>query len=320
MRHLFVMDPLESLNRPLDSSLRIAYELTLLKHQVYTCEPRQLAWPSMPAGGIGGPTAHARLLTFAGDATEVTADAPKTLRLREFQAIHMRKDPPYDMDYIAATWLLEPAIDKAKIYNAPSALRRFNEKLAILRFPDDIRPALVSSDPAEILAFIETVCEGDGILKPLTLFGGRGVLRIKSDAASRDAALATLSSETAAGTRMRLAQPFDKAVFHGEVRAFTAFGEPLAWCLKRPAEGEFLATTRMGAVLTSYQPSADEEARVRRVAQSMLRDGVTFIGFDLIGGFLSEINITSPRLLLGKGDQRNPYRTIASMIQKDLGG
>lgn len=324
MRHLFVMDPLESLNKELDSSLRMAFELSALKAEVYTCEPRHLAWPSRVCrageGEEPGPTAHVRLLSFKGDATTFTALPPAVMRLKDFQAIHMRKDPPYDLDYIAATWLMEPAGAGTKIYNAPSALRRFNEKLAILHFPADIQPALVSADPKELLAFVETVCKGDSILKPLTLFGGRGVLRLKSTPQCRDATLASLRSETADGTRLRLAQPFDAAIFQGEVRAFTAFGEPIAWCLKKPAEGQFLANTRMGAVLMDYKPSKVEEERVRRVAQSLLRDGVTFIGFDLIGGFLSEINLTSPRLLLPPGDTRNPYRTIAAMIQKDLGG
>jgi glutathione synthase len=316
MRHLFVMDPLESLNRALDSSLRMGFELARLGHEVHACEPRQLAWPS---GGTG-PTANARRLHFQDSAVEFTIGTPKAIRLKEFQAIHMRKDPPYDMDYIAATWLMEPAMPEAKVYNAPAALRRLNEKLAILRFPEDIHPALVSADPAELLAFVETVCQGDAVLKPLTLFGGRGVMRLKVADSSKEAVRATLAAETADGTRMRLAQPFDPAIFKGEVRVFTAFGEPLAWCLKEPAEGQFLANTRMGAVLKAYTPTQEEEERIRRVAQSLLRDGVTFIGFDLIGGYLSEINLTSPRLLLPPGDTRNPYRTIATMIQRDLGG
>lgn len=317
MRHLFVMDPLESLNRALDSSLRMAFELALLGHEIYVCEPRQLAWPSGPSG----PTAHCRMITFKDDPASATPDVARTFRLADFRAIHMRKDPPYDLDYIGATWLMEPAGPETKIYNAPSALRRFNEKLAILQFPDDIRPALVSADPAELMAFIETVCKGDAVIKPLTLFGGRGVLHLDVNKSSREAVQATLRSETADGTRMRLAQPFDKAIFDGEVRAFTAFGEPLAWCLKKPASGQFLANTRLGAELLPYQPTPEVEERVRRVAQTLLRDGVTFIGFDLIGGYLSEINLTSPRLLLppdAPGGGRHPYRTIAAMIQKDL--
>jgi glutathione synthase len=166
------------------------------------------------------------------------------------------------------------------------------------------------------------------VIKPLTLFGGRGVARLRlnestsseAEGLSRDELLAELIRETEGGRHIRLVQPFDPAIFDGEVRVFTAFGEPISWCLKRPAKGQFLANTRAGAQLEVYIPKPEEEARVRRIARELLEEGVTFIGFDLIGGYVSEINLTSPRLLEAPGSSENYYKKIASMIAKDVAG
>jgi glutathione synthase len=319
--HLFVIDPLESLNVTLDSSLRIMFELAALGNHICVCEPRQLLWTT-DAGAL----AVTRELGFGRDATEFKVGSEKVIPLEDFSAIHMRKDPPYDLDYVATTWLLDPAAHVTKIYNHPEALRRYNEKLAIFRFPKDIRPAMVSSDPKVLFDFIVTRCHGDAVIKPLTLFGGRGVLRLQLEDASaskgafmsQQVLLQVLQNETENGQHLRLVQPFDKAIFDGEVRVFTAFGEPIAWCLKKPAKGQFLANTRAGAELVDYKPSSEEEARVRRIATELLRDGVAFVGFDLIGGFVSEINLTSPRLLQAPGKLDNPYRRIAELVVKDI--
>ena len=312
--HLFLIDPLESLHPTLDSSLRVMYELSRDGDRVYVAEPRELGWKSAH-------TAHARAreLRFRDGPAAFTAGAPALRGLDTFASIHMRKDPPYDLDYIGTTWLLDAAGPATRVYNAPEALRRYNEKLAILGFPDDIAPTLVSTDPDALLAFIEGEAQGDAVLKPLTLFGGRGIERIKLEGSTSAAAARDLLSRlTCQGSQMRLVQAFDPAIFDGEVRAFTAFGEPIAWCLKRPAAGNFLANTRAGAQLEAYVPAPAVLERVRRVAAALGRDGVAFIGFDLIGGRLSEINLTSPRLLQAPGDQSAPYRRVAQLIHQDL--
>lgn len=321
--HLFVMDPLQDLNLALDSSLRLMFQLSRLGQNVAMCEPRQLMWES----GVG-PLAIASPVTFDGGPAHPRLGAAIRRPLGDYRAIHMRKDPPYDLDYISTTWLLDGVRGVSRIYNDPEALRRYNEKLAILRFPAETRAALASSDPKAILSFVEGPCHGDAVLKPLTLFGGRGVIRLTLTTASEalhastrmtpeDARL-VIESETQGGRQMRLVQPFDPSIFEGEVRVFTAFGEPMAWCLKRPAPGAFLANTRAGATLLPYAPPSEVEARVRRVAGELLRDGVVFIGFDLIGGYVSEINLTSPRLLQPQDDDGQPYERLARMVVRDL--
>jgi len=313
--HLFVMDPLGSLNRPLDSSLRMLFALAARGHGIRVCEPRHLAWN----GGDLAAVACCRRLTFSGSAQEFSVGAEEALGLRTFAAIHMRKDPPYDMDYIATTWLLESASSGGvRVYNSPAALRQFNEKLSILLFPAACQAALASSDSEALMAFVENQAHGDAILKPLTLFGGRGVERLELQRDGKALILAKLKAATAEGTSMRLIQPFNPAIYAGEVRVFTGFGQPLAWCLKRPAAGEFLANTRAGATLEAYQPTATEVARVSQVAAVLHQHGVFLAGFDLIGGYVSEINLTSPRLLQAADDKVDYYAILAAQMESDI--
>jgi glutathione synthase len=231
----------------------------------------------------------------------------------------MRKDPPYDLAYITCTWLLESAETKGvKILNSPSALRDFNEKLAIFQFPEFIRDGLVSTQTKEFLEFLSQKAGGDAILKPLTLFGGRGVLRLNGSEMTESQIKQILDEETQHGEQHRLMQPFDTKIFEGEVRAFTAGGNAIAWCLKMPSGENFLANTRSGATLQSYQPTDADRAMVNHISQELLRKGVFYVGFDIIGGKVSEINITSPRLLHGPTDTADYYQKIAELIEKYL--
>ena len=147
---------------------------------------------------------------------------------------------------------------------------------------------------------------------------GGGVLRLNLQQQKEEQVLHILREETQNGQDMRLLQPFDQRIFQGEVRAFSVNGKALGWCLKRPHEDNFLANTRSGATLESYQPRIDEVALVEKVAQALVKDGVYFVGFDIIGNFISEINITSPRLLHGPDDTRDYYKEIAEELAKDL--
>ena len=311
--HLFVIDALDTLNLELDSSLRLAREIEKAGHSIYITTISNLGWES------GQKSAHAKVakLEFKGSATNFVS-SPNTKRfLADFSAIHMRKDPPFDLDYVSATWLLESAAPNTRIYNDPRALRSLNEKLAIFGFPHAAEAALVSSDPEELLEFISEKCSGDAVLKPLLLFGGRGVERIELKKLSKSEILEMLRLETVNSTVARLVQPFNKAIFAGEVRAFSVGGLPLAWCLKKPAPGNFLANTRAGATLVEYEPTKEEVAMVTDVSTRLLAEGVYLIGFDLIGGALSEINLTSPRLLQAPTDKRNYYETMAKWFIQD---
>lgn len=315
MNHLFIIDPLASLNLALDSSLRMMFSLYNKGHRIWICEPRHLFWvsPHEAAACLATP------LNFGKSAQQPEAGETETGSLSRFQAIHMRKDPPYDLDYITTTWLLDTAAETAKIYNTPNALRTHNEKLLIFKFPQHSKPALYSANVGDIISFIKTIADGDGILKPLHLFGGRGVQRLTIKSSADEAAVQKLLiAETANGTSARLIQPFDSNIFSGEVRVFTAFGEPIAWCLKKPASGEYLANTRTGATLHKYEPTKVDLSRVTEIATALNKMGMPIVGFDMIGGYVSEVNITSPRLLQAPEDTENYYEKMALLFVKDL--
>lgn len=304
-KHLIIMDPLAKLNRKLDSSLRMAAELTQLGDEVCFTTPETMSWDSRGPY----PTASVTSLLFEGFRAE-TAFAGKEERqsLETFSAIHMRKEPPFDMNYIGITWLMDAVENQCKLFNAPSVLRAFNEKLGILQYPDAIAPAIVTSQESAARRFIEEACGGDAIIKPLDLYGGKGIFRyfLKENPDS-DTQLVSALSEG-----LRLIQPFDHRVYQGEVRVFTLGGEPLSWCLKKPADASFLANTGAGASLHEFVPDAALEARVRGIAMDLWRKGVAITGMDIIGQHISEINITSPRLLQPESDTNNYYRVIAS--------
>lgn len=317
-RHLFIIDPLDGLNFDLDSSLRMARALATRGHRIFFTTIQEISWRSAK----GAAWTRSVEATF-GPKNLLPDVTTKVMRsLSDFEAIHMRKDPPFDLGYIEATWLLDSVASKVRIYNHPAALRSFNEKVSILMFPGEIRPALVSSDTDEIIEFIGTDCAGDAIVKPLALFGGRGVERLRLGTGHYTAGEAAklINTMTHDGAEKRMVQPFDERIFGGEVRAFCVGGEPIAWCLKKPAGGEFLANTRAGATLAAYQPTPDEIARVKNVAARLAMEGIAIVGFDLIAGYISEINLTSPRLLLPAGDsaaEKAAYERFAVWVERD---
>lgn len=309
-QHLFLLDPLEKLNLNLDSSLRIAAELLVSGHQVWGALISDLSWSSASSR----PFCRAFSLNFLRNQIRMPESVSETslIALSEFSAIHMRKEPPVDLRYVSATWLLDRVSDSVHVYNSPEMLRSFNEKVGILNYPDEIAPALLTSDYQQCLSFIVAECSGDAIIKPLDLFGGQGVFRmVHGDKVAEERLRQELASEA------RLIQPFDRAVFHGEIRAFTLGGRAISWCLKKPATGSFLANTAAGATLHSFTPSSELKNKIERVATDLYSKGVSIAGFDIIGQNISEINITSPRLLCPSDDLYNYYEEIADWITND---
>jgi glutathione synthase len=311
-----MVDPIETLNLALDSSLRMAFELSRLGHEVALADARSLARRSSSSST----EVAACLATFSKGPTAPELSPAKRELLSDFAAVHMRKDPPWDLDYVATTWLLDGCGARTKVYNAPEALRSLNEKLAIFLYPEAIRPALASASPEELLRFIKNEARGDAVIKPLSLFGGRGVQRLELSKLGEQALMKILTHETAEGSSLRLVQPFDPLIAEGEVRAFTMGGKALAWCLKKPAHGEFLANTRAGATLHRWEPTPEVKTRVEKIALDLTRRGAPIVGFDLIGGFVSEINLTSPRLLQAPDDKTNYYAEFARWVASDLRG
>lgn len=317
MRHLFIIDPLEKLNLKLDSSLRMAGALAEKGASVYCCDAYELAQTRDDDSAFG----YARALHFKKgrslDGLEISAKKEK-IPLKNFDAIHMRKDPPFDLEYLTATWLLNDAAKFTKVYNDPKALRGLNEKLAIFRYPEFCAPTLVSAQEDELWEFLMQTAKGEAVLKPLHFHGGRGVKRLSLKSDGEAKCRQSLHEEFKDGITWRLMQPFNPAIHGGELRVFAAGGKTISWCRKIPQEGNFLANTAAGARIEKMLPDKKIQTRLEHIAKDLMNEGVYFIGFDVIGDLVSEINITSPRLLQAENDTTDYYGIVAAEILADL--
>lgn len=296
---LFILDPIEKLNLKLDTSLRLAFALAQKNSKTLFCEQNDFSL------GSTGAAVYARAFNFKNSAQEFSLGEKQRIDIQKISAIHLRKDPPFDLSYLELLWKLEVIARKypVKVWNNPRSVAACNEKLTVMRFPEETIPSFF---PAESeTQNIPFACE-ECVCKPLNFHGGRGVEK-RTMQPLKDLPVS------------QLLQPFLKQVHEGEVRAFCAFGEPLAWALKKPKEGDFLANTARGATLHSFEPSIEIKKRAAKVAETLWReDQLAFVGFDIIGGLISEINLTSPRLLQQNPDNMEPYAKIATMVLSHL--
>jgi glutathione synthase len=211
--------------------------------------------------------------------------------LADFDAVLMRKDPPFDQGYLNATWLLEMAERQgAKVFNRPQALRDWNEKLAIARFPDFIAPTLVSNDAGIIRSFLAQ--QGDIVVKPLNAMGGAGVFRLRPGDPNLGAILETATRH---GTETIMAQRFLPEIADGDKRVLVIDGEPVPHALARiPAEGETRGNLAAGGTGVA-RPLTDRDREIAQALGPTLKAaGILLAGLDVIGDCLTEVNVTSP--------------------------
>jgi glutathione synthase len=218
-------------------------------------------------------------------------DAPVDQPLGELDVILMRKDPPVDMEYLYTTYLLEQAErDGALVVNRPGALRNSNEKLLATRFPDCCVPTLVSRDSARLRAFLAE--HGDVILKPLDAMGGASIFRVRQNDPNTSVILETL---TDLGRRTIMAQTFIAEISAGDKRILMIDGEPVPYALARiPAAGETRGNLAAGGRGEGVELGARDRWICDRVAPQLRAAGLLFVGLDVIGDYLTEVNVTSP--------------------------
>jgi glutathione synthase len=221
-----------------------------------------------------------------------TLGSARDVELSDLDVVLMRKDPPVDLEYITATWILEAAErDGTLVSNRPQALRDANEKLAATWFPEVTPPSLVSRDRTSLRAFIEA--EGRTVLKPLDLMGGRRVVATGPDDPN---AMTLLDDLTHQGTRTIIAQRYLPAVTEtGDKRILMVNGEPVSTALARtPAPGDFRANLAAGGTASPSDLTARERDICREIGPMLRERGLHFVGIDVIDGWLTEINVTSP--------------------------
>ncbi len=302
MRLLFVIDPPAALNPQKDSSVALMRAAAARGFEVFLAEvPALLA----EAGGVFAMASAAQI-----SESENWLNAGKTQKLPGdfFDAILMRKEPPVDGAFAEATILLEKM--QAPVFNSPRALREKNEKLAILDFPEWIPPTIVSADIRALADFHSEQGKNGAVLKPLDGMGGRGVFALPANDPNFRAAAELLSE---GGRRLIMAQRYLPEAKDGDRRVFLIDGEPAAQMLARlPRGGDHRSNMAAGGKAEARPLGKREESLARALAPELTKAGVLFAGIDVIGGMLTEINITCPTGL--QEVQKQTGKNIAAEI------
>jgi glutathione synthase len=288
---LFIADPLDQFKIYKDTTYAMMAEAARRGHVLYHCEPQHLAW-------IGGTVeATARRVAIVGDEANsdrspwYAAEQAEHLSLTHFDAVLMRKDPPFDMEYVTSTWLLEMAERAgARIFNKPQAIRDHSEKLAIGEWPEYVVPTLVTRDPARLRSFHAE--HGDVILKPLDGMGGMGVFRVKADGMNLGTIVEMLSDN---GARSVMAQKFIPQISDGDKRILLIGGQPVPYSLARIPQGNEVRGNLAAGGLGRAQPlSARDREIAEKLGPVLAARGLLLVGLDAIGEYLTEVNVTSP--------------------------
>ncbi len=291
MNLLFVADPLESFKTYKDSTFAMMREAQRRTHTLAACEPRHLAWQA--ATGV---QAHVRHIRLTGHEEHWFHESPlapaqRLAALRDFDAIIMRKDPPFDSEFFYATHLLEQAErEGARVFNRPRALRDHPEKLAILEFPQFTAPTLVTRDAQAVRDFHAQ--HRDIILKPLDGMGGMGIFRVKDDGLNLGAIIETLNRD---GAQTLMVQKFLPAIAQGDKRVLVIGGQPVPYALARiPQGGEVRGNLAAGGKGVAQPLSARDREIAETIGPVLAARGLLLVGLDVIGDCLTEINVTSP--------------------------
>jgi glutathione synthase len=295
MKLAVILDPLEEIKTYKDTTYAIMREAGKRGHTIFALMQGDVF---LRDGVVSG---YARELTLKDDADNwYAASAPKAAPLKDFGAVLMRKDPPFDMEYVYSTYLLELAEQQgARVVNSPRAVRDYNEKLAIAKFPEFMTPTLVARNADEVRDFI--LEHGDCILKPLDGMGGTGIFRVSPTEPNLNAIIETLTQE---GARTIMAQRLIPEISKGDKRVLVIDGKPIPYALARiPKAGETRGNLARGGTGVA-QPITDRDREIAEALGPTLKaDGLTLVGLDIIGDYLTEVNVTSPTCMREIEDQ-----------------
>jgi glutathione synthase len=286
MKIAFLADPISTFKIYKDSTFAMMREAAKRGHLIYVFEQRDMVLEE------GVVTAEARRITLTGEPDAwYRAEAPEILELSVFDAVIQRKDPPFDMEYVYGTYLLELAERQgARVFNRPGAIRDHNEKLAIGQFSQYTSPTLVSSNPARLRAFHDK--HGDVIFKPLDGMGGAGIFRVTTDGMNLGSVIESL---TANGRHTIMAQKFIPAIKQGDKRVLVIGGKPVPFTLARIPQGNEVRGNLAAGGLGVAQPITEREREIAEALGPVLAArGLLLVGLDVIGDFLTEVNVTSP--------------------------
>lgn len=286
MKLAFACDPLEGFKTYKDTTYAMMAEAALRGHEIHVFRHKDMAFD----GGVV--VVNAARITLTGDTQDwYRAEAPVAQALTTFDAVLERTDPPFDMEYVYATYLLELAEQQgARIFNRPEAIRSFNEKLSIMQFPQFIAPTLVSSDSIRLKAFHAE--HRDVIFKPLDGMGGAGIFRVRDDALNLGSIIEMLTEN---GARTIMVQRFIPEITEGDKRILLIGGEVVPYCLARIPQGtEVRGNLAAGGLGVAREISARDREIGSALAPLLSQRGLLLVGLDAIGDYMTELNVTSP--------------------------
>ncbi len=311
LRLAFVVDPLAHLKAWKDSSVALMRAAQVRGHAIFAIEAPSLGWRYPRSDG--GPTVRGEAITLElndDDRDWYRETGREEVPLAHFDAVLMRQDPPFDNEYLAATWLLERAeAEGARVFNRPRALRDHSEKLSVAEFPEFTPPGLVTRDMDALADFIDR--EGDAVLKPLDGMGGTGIFRVRRDDPNRNVIIETL---TDLGRRRIVAQGYLPAIAQGDKRILLIAGRPAPYVLARiPRPGESRGNLATGGTGVARPLSPADCAIAAALGPVLWERGLFLVGIDVIGDRLTEINVTSPTCLV-EIEQQTGFDVAAATI------
>jgi glutathione synthase len=280
-----VMDPIDGIDVEADTTFVLMLEAQRRGHRVFYCEPTDLGVSE------GRPVARVRPVTVRREAGRPAEVGPAHTMVLDDDAdvVLQRKDPPVDAEYVAATQILA-LCRKALVLNRPEGILAANEKLYAVHFADLMPETLVTREISPLIDFMAKV-GGEMIVKPLDGRGGEGVFYLRHDDRNL---FSILEQSTRFGTRWIMAQRYLEEIRAGDKRILLLDGEPLGAVLRVPAEAEVRANFHVGGRPERAELTQRDLDIVGRIAPSLRRDGLFFVGIDVIGGYLTEVNVTSP--------------------------
>lgn len=285
MHIVVIMDPVAGVLVDEDTSFAIMLEAQARGHQVEHCLPTDLY---IEAGKLSARVRPARMQQDA--AAPIVLGDPQDLSLHTVDVVLVRTDPPFDSNYLWCTLMLDRLAGDTLVVNRPSGLRHANEKLYTCNFPQLMPTTLVSNDKPRIKAFVDSV-GGRAVIKPLAGAGGEGVMALIAGDMNINA---IIEATTRNGGQVAMVQEFLPAVTEGDKRVLLLDGEPLGAILRVPQGGDVRSNIHVGGrVVAATLSDADREI-VATVAPRLRADGLYFVGLDIIGGRLTEVNVTSP--------------------------
>ena len=295
MDFLFIADPLESFKISKDSTLAMMRIAQGAGHRLWFCQSRNLLWKDNLV------IADCQALAIKPSSTSwFELGNLESRALNTFSAIMMRTDPPFDIEYLNSTWLLSAAERQgAKVFNHPAAVRDHSEKISITEFPELIPPTLITRELSAVEAFHKT--HRDIVIKPLDGMGGMGVFRVGPDGMNLASIVETLGEN---GARTLMAQRFLPEIAQGDKRVLLIGGEYVPFALARIPQGSEIRGNLAAGGKGVAMPLSDQERSIaERLAPILNERGLFLVGLDLIGGYVTEINVTSPTCFVEITDQ-----------------